>query len=200
MRRATNHFGITPSPPSPPSPPSAASPPSPPSAASCSESISQPKVSAGCRCRSLSIRQRHVDALAEVDGNPQSGTPAQRVGLEEHQFERLRVTAWAWAGERCSCHQPTVSQCGWCLSTGTDMRIVRRMPRLQGYLPDDLHDELKKRGPPASELLQIALRAELERQDAARRDGPLSRRARGRGGRTEHATAIAGRRHRTTHS
>lgn len=40
------------------------------------------------------------------------------------------------------------------------------MPRLQVYLPDDLHDELKRRGLPASELLQIALRAELERQDA----------------------------------
>jgi len=46
------------------------------------------------------------------------------------------------------------------------MRMVRRMPRLQVYLPDDLHEELKKRGLPASELLQIALRAELERQDA----------------------------------
>jgi len=52
------------------------------------------------------------------------------------------------------------------LSTATDMRIVRRMPRLQVYLPDELHDELKKRGLPASELLQVALRAELERQDA----------------------------------
>ncbi len=40
------------------------------------------------------------------------------------------------------------------------------MPRVQVYLPDDLHEELKKRGLPASELLQIALRAELERQDA----------------------------------
>lgn len=40
------------------------------------------------------------------------------------------------------------------------------MPRVQVYLPDDLHDELKQRGLPASELLQIALRAELERQDA----------------------------------
>ena len=46
------------------------------------------------------------------------------------------------------------------------MRIVRRMPRVQVYLPDDLHEELKQRGLPASELLQIALRAELERQDA----------------------------------
>lgn len=46
------------------------------------------------------------------------------------------------------------------------MRILRRMPRVQVYLPDDLHEELKQRGLPASELLQIALRAELERQDA----------------------------------
>jgi len=46
------------------------------------------------------------------------------------------------------------------------MRIVRRMPRVQVYLPDDLHEELKQRGLPASELLQIAVRAELERQDA----------------------------------
>lgn len=40
------------------------------------------------------------------------------------------------------------------------------MPRVQVYLPDDLHAELKRRGLPASELLQVALRAELERQDA----------------------------------
>ncbi len=52
------------------------------------------------------------------------------------------------------------------LLVSKDMRMVRRMPRVQVYLPDDLHDELKKRGLPASELLQIALRAELERQDA----------------------------------
>ena len=46
------------------------------------------------------------------------------------------------------------------------MRTLRRMPRLQVYLPEDLHEELKRRGLPASELLQIALRAELERLDA----------------------------------
>lgn len=40
------------------------------------------------------------------------------------------------------------------------------MPRVQVYLPDDLHAELKQRGLPASELLQIALRAEIERLDA----------------------------------
>ena len=40
------------------------------------------------------------------------------------------------------------------------------MPRVQVYLPEDLYDELKQRGLPASELLQVALRAELERQDA----------------------------------
>jgi post-segregation antitoxin (ccd killing protein) len=47
-----------------------------------------------------------------------------------------------------------------------DVCIVRRMPRVQVYLPDDLHEQLKQRDLPASELLQIALRAELERQDA----------------------------------
>lgn len=41
-----------------------------------------------------------------------------------------------------------------------------RMPRVQVYLPDDLYNELKSRGLPASELLQIALRAEVERQEA----------------------------------
>jgi post-segregation antitoxin (ccd killing protein) len=38
------------------------------------------------------------------------------------------------------------------------------MPRLQVYLPDDLYNQLKSRGLPASELLQTAVRAELERQ------------------------------------
>jgi len=40
------------------------------------------------------------------------------------------------------------------------------MPRLQVYLPDDLFNELKERNLSASELLQIALRAELDRQRA----------------------------------
>lgn len=35
---------------------------------------------------------------------------------------------------------------------------------MQVYLPDDLYDELKERGLPASELLQQAVRAELRRQ------------------------------------
>ena len=42
--------------------------------------------------------------------------------------------------------------------------MVRRMPRLQVYLPEDLYRELKRRGLPASELLQEAVRAELRRQ------------------------------------
>jgi post-segregation antitoxin (ccd killing protein) len=41
-----------------------------------------------------------------------------------------------------------------------------RMPRVQVYLPEDLYVELKQRGLPASELLQVAVRAEVERQDA----------------------------------
>jgi hypothetical protein len=33
-----------------------------------------------------------VDPLAEVDGNPRRVAFPQRVGLEEHQFDQLRVT------------------------------------------------------------------------------------------------------------
>ena len=40
------------------------------------------------------------------------------------------------------------------------------MPRVQVYLPDDLYEALKSRGLPASELLQEAVRAELEHRDA----------------------------------
>ena len=40
------------------------------------------------------------------------------------------------------------------------------MPRVQVYLPEDLYDELKQRGLPASELLQVAVRAEVERLNA----------------------------------
>ena len=40
------------------------------------------------------------------------------------------------------------------------------MPRLQVYLPEDLYQAVKARGLPASELLQKAVRAELERRDA----------------------------------
>lgn len=47
-----------------------------------------------------------------------------------------------------------------------DRRTVRRMPRLQVYLPDDLYEALKSRDLPASELLQEAVRAELQRRDA----------------------------------
>jgi post-segregation antitoxin (ccd killing protein) len=36
---------------------------------------------------------------------------------------------------------------------------------MQVYLPDDLYDEVKRRGLPASELLQEAVRAEVRRQD-----------------------------------
>jgi post-segregation antitoxin (ccd killing protein) len=40
------------------------------------------------------------------------------------------------------------------------------MPRVQVYLPDALYDELKRRDLPASELLQVALRAEIDRCEA----------------------------------
>jgi post-segregation antitoxin (ccd killing protein) len=38
------------------------------------------------------------------------------------------------------------------------------MPRMQVYLPDDLYRAVKERKLPASELLQAAVRNELERQ------------------------------------
>lgn len=41
-----------------------------------------------------------------------------------------------------------------------------RMPRVQVYLPDELYNELKQRDLPASELLQVAVRAEVERRQA----------------------------------
>ena len=42
--------------------------------------------------------------------------------------------------------------------------MLRRMPRMQVYLPQDLYDQVKGRGLPASELLQAAVRAEVRRQ------------------------------------
>jgi len=42
--------------------------------------------------------------------------------------------------------------------------MVRRMPRMQVYLPDELYKAVKERGLPASELLQEAVEAELRRQ------------------------------------
>lgn len=38
------------------------------------------------------------------------------------------------------------------------------MPRMQVYLPDELHRAVKERGLRASELLQQAVREEIERQ------------------------------------
>lgn len=43
--------------------------------------------------------------------------------------------------------------------------ILRHMARLQVHLPDDLYEQVKARGLPASELLQKAVRAELRRQE-----------------------------------
>lgn len=40
------------------------------------------------------------------------------------------------------------------------------MPRLQVYLPDDLYRAVKERSLPASELLQVAIRAVVERSAA----------------------------------
>jgi post-segregation antitoxin (ccd killing protein) len=47
--------------------------------------------------------------------------------------------------------------------------MIRRMPRMQVYLPDELYQQVKERGLPASELLQEAVRAELRRQELLER-------------------------------
>jgi post-segregation antitoxin (ccd killing protein) len=44
--------------------------------------------------------------------------------------------------------------------------MIIRMPRVQVYLPENLFAELKSRGLPASELLQVAVQADIARQDA----------------------------------
>jgi post-segregation antitoxin (ccd killing protein) len=46
------------------------------------------------------------------------------------------------------------------------MRSIRRMPRMQVYLTDELFLEVKQRGLKASELLQTAVRAEVARLQA----------------------------------
>lgn len=43
--------------------------------------------------------------------------------------------------------------------------ILRRMPRMQVYLPDELYEAVKKGGLPASELLQDAVRVEVRRRE-----------------------------------
>jgi hypothetical protein len=73
---------------------------------------------------------------------------------------------------RCgSCSERTVLPHSERLTVGrtrgshTPVCIVRRMPRMQVYLPDDLYEQVKTRHLPASELLQDAVRAEVRRQD-----------------------------------
>ena len=44
-------------------------------------------------------------------------------------------------------------------------RILRRMPRIQLYLPDDLYQQVKEFDLPASKLFQNAVREELDRRD-----------------------------------
>ena len=44
-------------------------------------------------------------------------------------------------------------------------RILRRMPRIQLYLPDDLYQQVKEYDLPASKLFQNAVREELDRRD-----------------------------------
>lgn len=46
------------------------------------------------------------------------------------------------------------------------MRTLRRMPRIQIYVPKEMYEELKKRDLPASQIFQEAVGAELARLKA----------------------------------
>ena len=46
--------------------------------------------------------------------------------------------------------------------------MVMRMPRMQVYLPEDLYQRVKAENLPASELLQAAVRAELQKRELGR--------------------------------
>src|SRR4051812_6144466 len=51
------------------------------------------------------------------------------------------------------------------LACGRRVCMLRRMARMQVYLPDGLYEQVKARGLPVSELLQKAIRAELRLLD-----------------------------------
>lgn len=48
---------------------------------------------------------------------------------------------------------------------GRQVCILRRMARMQVYLPDEMYEQVKAHSLPASELLQKAVRAELRRME-----------------------------------
>jgi post-segregation antitoxin (ccd killing protein) len=83
-------------------------------------------------------------ARGPVSGSTSTATPSAEYSIRRYHAAR---------GKKTGCPTP-------------DRRILRRMPRVQVYLPDDLYDELKRRDLPASELLQVAVRAEVQRRQA----------------------------------
>src|SRR5260221_10482522 len=86
-------------------------------------------------------------------------------GSRAHFGERSREKLWF----ALRLHDPAmVDEPGDCVYT-------RRMPRIQVYLPDELHREVKRSGLSPSELLQGAVRSELQRrQQIARLDEYLA--------------------------
>lgn len=97
--------------------------------------------------------------MIPVHGAVGPGVGGQAVGAFWSACPLAEVTDLGWSGRL-----PWAVDIRWMIGIGR--RIVRRMPRVQVYLPEDLHEQLKQRDLPASELLQVALRAELERQDS----------------------------------
>ncbi len=125
--------------------------------------------------RSVSVRARackHMEVVAAEQGDINRRYPRSTVSVLVVVIPGASSVRLAATDEEAIAQSVRLNlRAGHQRRSGRDssrrgMRILGRMPRVQVYLPDDLHDELKRRGLPASELLQIALRAELERQDA----------------------------------
>ena len=87
--------------------------------------------------------------------------PAPTVRERPRMLAQVRRPHPQRAGEDCAIAH-------YCLGAFTlvrHRRIAIRMPRMRVYLPDDLHQAVKDRNLPASELLQQAVRVELRRLD-----------------------------------
>ena len=90
----------------------------------------------------------------------------------EHRHHPFAMTAGRLRAGPCPVHRGHRAKRGRVggsptrgFSGSLQVCMFRRMPRMQVYLPEDLHRAVKERGLAASELLQEAVRVELRRQE-----------------------------------
>jgi hypothetical protein len=113
-------------------------------------------------CQDPAAGTRRPPAQPVIAADDHLGRLARSLGCLQLNDKSVGRTNPREFGSRrsASCAKPRRSE--W-LATKGDGRILRRMPRMQVYLPDDLYELVKERGLPASELLQEAVRAEVRR-------------------------------------